>query len=594
MGIVRLLVLIAGLAASLSAQPIVPYFTRDSVLPVWGKRAQSLMPKDLVAIYGRHLAPVVGCAQPAVSKGSPYPTELCGVQVTVAGIPAGLLAVLETQINLQVPAGVPKSGEGPIVINVRGVMSQPVMVPFGKPKVKLSVIGMAYVHMPVWIALERPYPHDTYYPYSLSPWKFGGGEFEVKHKGVPMKPLPIYDQQYAEVVSGPLNGSLGIAGSPTGRLPLHLRYRFDLPGRYDIRFTGTQLEPDAEGGIHPKQVDQSDWTQVDVLPFSAAQRQNWIQEQIRRMPSSPGLLLGDAIPSLLAIPDELVLPALLEQLYHPDELVRRYMERSLAMFDEGLLRKELTRVVREKGATEEIARIIDGREQLFEGGHQAFLDAITAFLKSSSSPLALAGALQYLVWASNHDWGKTPEFQKRFQPVVLDAASHVLERGDARSQQMLAEALGGIKADASRDWLWKMIQRGNADEQAKIALSWIGDPRDLPRMAALLSDADAADPYGYRNSSLAYALHRAYGDAALPFLKQAARNTKQIWVRTSCARELALAGEPEGFQNLLRAMDEMPSFKPEALQFARDSFPGLRTQPDDAVMAFLKARAQVQ
>src|ERR1700675_3825153 len=85
-----------------------------------------------------------------------------------------------------------------------------------------------------------------------------------------------------------------------------------------------------------------------------------------------------------------------------------------------------------------------------------------------------------------------------------------------------------------------------------------------------------------------------YGDVALPFLKQATRDTKQIWVRTSCARELALAGEPEGFQNLLSAMEEMPSFKSEALQFARDSFPGLRTQPDDAVMAFLKARAQVQ
>src|SRR5882762_3824794 len=92
--------LIAILVTSLSAQTAAPYFTRESVLPVWGKRAQSLMPKDLVAIYGRHLAPAGECPAPQIPKGERYPTELCGVQVTVAGIPAGLLAVLENQINL--------------------------------------------------------------------------------------------------------------------------------------------------------------------------------------------------------------------------------------------------------------------------------------------------------------------------------------------------------------------------------------------------------------------------------------------------------------------------------------------------------------
>ena len=587
----RLAISIAALAAGLGAQATAPYFTRESVVPAWSKRSQSLMPKDLVSIYGRYLAPAEPCSSPPAAKGAGYPTEVCGVQVTVNGIPAGLLAVLESQINLEIPASAPTSGEAAIVVTVRGVSSRPVLVPFGKPKVHLSLIGTAYVHMPVWIALERPFPFDTYYPYSLAPWNFGGGRFEVKYNGAALSPMRTGEGD-PESMNGLLNGHLGVADSPRGRLPLHLQYRFDLPGKYEIRFIGTQLESDPKSGLRPVQVDESDWTQIDILPCSEIQRRNWIQERVAAMPASPGLLVGDAIPSLLAMPDERVLPAILRQLYHSDEIVRRYAARSLDMFDQSLLRSELTTLVRKQGPTEEIARIFDGREELFEGGHQALLEAITPFFKSSS-PLVQAGALQYLVWAPNHNWGKTPAFQEQAQLMVLDAAPYVLEHGDARSHQMLAEALGSVKTEAARDLLWKMIQSGKAEEQSRIALTWIGDRRDLPRLAALMSTGEAADPHGYKNSSLAYAIHHAYGDAAVPYLKQAARDTRQIWVRTSCARELALAGQVEGFQYLLKAMDDMPSFRPEALQFIRDSFPEVRTAPEDAVLAFLKAKAQM-
>jgi hypothetical protein len=592
MAIGRLSFLLAVIATTLCAQTDAPAFTRESVLPVWGKHAQSLMPDDLVAIYGRHLAPAGGCAQAPPPNGGIYPTELCGTQVTANGIPAGLLAVLENQINLKVPAGAPTSGEAAIVVTVRGVRSQPVTVPFGKPKVLLSVAGPAYVHMPVWIALERPYPYyETSYPYSLTPGNFGGGSFEVKYNGAILKPLETHlkDEQ---MTNGLLNGSVAPAGAPRGRLPLHLQYRFDVPGKYEIRFIGTRMEMDPARGMQPVQVDESDWTEIAILPYSAAQRRNWIQEQITKMPSSPGLLVGDALPGLLALPDQLALRATLPELYHPDELVRRYVAASLTMFDSVLLAKELTPLVREKGPTEEIARILDGREELFQGGHQAFLATLPPFL-NSASPLVQAGALQYLVWEQNHDWGKTPKFQTQRGALVLNAAPAILERGNARVQQLLAEALGSIKTDASRDLLWIMIENGKSEEQSRIALTWVGDSRDLPRLAGLLTKADPADQYGYRNSSLAYSLHRAYGDASLPYLKQAARDTKQIWVRTSCAKELVLADQTEGFEYLLRATDEMPSFKSEAVQFIQDRFPDLRGAPEDKVLAFLKTKARV-
>jgi hypothetical protein len=56
-------------------------------------------------------------------------------------------------------------------------------------------------------------------------------------------------------------------------------------------------------------------------------------------------------------------------------------------------------------------------------------------------------------------------------------------------------------------------------------------------------------------------------------------------VRTSCAKELVPANQPEGFQYLLQAIYERP------FQFIRDRFPDLRKWPRDAVLAFVKSTA---
>jgi hypothetical protein len=591
MSLARFGFLFVFLAASLSAQTIAPSFTRQGLVP-----AQSLMPDDLVTIYGEHLAPATGCNQTAPSAPGIYPTQMCGTQVTVDGIPAGLLAVLERQINLKIPQEVPAAADAAVVVTVNGVSSQPVMVAFGKPKVILSVEGAAYVHMPVWIALKRPLPYNVAYPYALNPGNFGGGRFEVMHNGIVLKPLEIQDPPGGMAIGGILNGSIAPAGSPPGRLPLHLQYRFDTPGRYEVRFIGTRLDVGSVPGVHEMQihrvqVDESDWTEIEILPYSDAERRNWIEEQIAKMPSSPGLLVGDAIPGLLSVPDELALRAILPELYHPDELVRRYVAASLTMFDHALVAHELTSLIRDTGPTEEIARMLDQTEELFQGGHQAFLAAMPGFL-NSGLPLQQAGALQYLVWSQNHDWGKTAEFKTRLSAMVLNAAPGILEHSDSRLQQLLAEALGSIKTDPSRDLLWLMIETGKSEGQSRIALAWIADPRDLPRLAALLTKTNPADPNAI-DSSLAYSLHRAYGEASLPFLKQAARDTTQFGVRLSCAKELIIAGQIEGFQYLLLAMDEIPSFKAEALQFVRDRFAELRGQNEDALLAFLKAKAGV-
>src|SRR6202034_4478602 len=136
------------------------------------------------------------------------------------------------------------------------------------------------------------------------------------------------------------------------------------------------------------------WTEIEILPYSGDERRQWIQEQVVKMPSSSGLLMGDVIPSLLALPDELALAAILPELYHPDERVRRYVASCLGIFDPALLADQLTPLIRQKGPTEEIARLLDHREDLFAGGHAAFIAALPPFL-NSASPLVQEGALQY-------------------------------------------------------------------------------------------------------------------------------------------------------------------------------------------------------
>jgi hypothetical protein len=93
------------------------------------------------------------------------------------------------------------------------------------------------------------------------------------------------------------------------------------------------------------------------------------------------------------------------------------------------------------------------------------------------------------------------------------------------------------------------------------------------------------------DASLPYSLHRVYGDAALPWLKKAARETTQPAVRKECAKELAIASQPAGFHFLLQSMDETPSFRPEVLQFMRDRFPDLRDADDERVLDFVRERA---
>jgi len=141
----------------------------------------------------------------------------------------------------------------------------------------------------------------------------------------------------------------------------------------------------------------------------------------------------------------------------------------------------------------------------------------------------------------------------------------------------------------ARDLLWDFVKRGVLTEQSLIAITWLKNPADLPRLATLLETPRRVDSMERTYASLPYAIHRAYGDAALPVLESAMQTSGYVWVRTNCDRELVQAGRRSGFAFIAQAIEQNKLYQREMVQFVRDRFPELRGADDGQILAFLKA-----
>lgn len=315
------------LAGSALAQTGVPRFTREGLPHRADGKPMLLSPGMTVELYGDNLGPEPWCNRPIPQNG-PYPKEACGVRLLVDGSPAGLLFAGTKQINFKIPDDAPEEGSAPIQVCVRETCSNRVEMPFSDHKAFLKIQGHAYVHMPVWIEVEQPWT-DVRYPYSIFPLNFGGAEFDVFFKGELLAPFRM-------PLVWPGGGTVAPKDSPQARLPLHLLYRFDQPGVYSVRYRGQAYKYPGATNI----AIESDWTDIVVEPYSNAQRLAWLQaEAAKARTATPGELVGDVIPSLLAWPDEAALSVLLTLVDHPDGLVRQYARVSLQLFDQQVQKR---------------------------------------------------------------------------------------------------------------------------------------------------------------------------------------------------------------------------------------------------------------
>lgn len=604
----RLCVLYFALSVSGLAQTPPPAFEANRVLPSDGDRAVPLAPGLLISIYGSHLGPATGCEGSADPRRretpSPllpdqmfvstliYPKELCDTQVLVGGVPAGLLYVQESQINFKVPQETGVNGTAGIRVIYKGQTSKTVTLPLGLDLVALSVEGDAAVGMPLWLKIFVPGWHPAVeYPFDVRPAWFKCADVEVRREG---KLLPRIADLSTQTIggliySGPVCGFLGLAAEShhLDRIPLHLQYRFDRPGAYEIRYTMRR------GWSHDSPaVLRSPWTRVEVKPGTPEVRARWLAEMSAHAPADSTSLLTDFLPSILGIPDEPSLRLLTRYLYHPNNLVRQFAMYGLTYWPAAEAAATVKNLIRTRGPSDVAVDFLTLRPGLDARAADSVVEASLRFL-SADSPVLLRGAITavYRIGLAAKP-GISPALRTRAETALVESENHILATSESQTACDYAAALGTVKNDRAGAVLWDLVSRDTAArEQAEIALTWRGDPADLPKLARLALAPANGDPLNRGLASLPYALHRAYGDAALPYLEAMLAKSEFTWVRTESARELILAGRPSGFAFVADAIEARKPYRRELIDFVRGQFPGMRNAGDEEVLRFVQTRA---
>jgi hypothetical protein len=565
-----------------------PAFRADRVLPSGSAKPVPLAPGMLVSIYGENLGPGAPCeANADTHRTEPpnparpiqnfaerliYPTELCGVQVTLAGLPAGLLYVSGPQINFKVPQEATLSGEAELKV-LYGGRAGTAKLRVGLEATSLTVEGEARVGAPLWIHIDPPYGWGALvqYPVRIQPDDFGCNEFEVRRNGVLLPRMRLRPPAGGISFAGNPCGNLAIEGQAiphTGRLPLHLQYRLDEPGIYEVRYTRRQMDYRAGS---PQVLLQSEWTPIRVMARAAR------APAPGSAPRDAAELLSDYLPGLLALGGRAGFDAVIACLYHASGTVRQFAAASLAYWPEDEANARVDREAAVRGPSD---TTIEGTLRR----HPEMLPLILPYLKSDN-PALLRGAV---TGASRFNYAHPAE--SAAGAALVAAAEHVIRAADPQTVIEFAAALGSVRDERAGILLWDLVRRNIARGQALIAISWRKDPRDLPRLGALLEGAVSGGSISADLGSLPYALRNSYSDAALPYLERALTKSEYDRVRTGCARELILAGRSSGFAFVAAAIEQKRLVAREMIQYVQERFPELRGADDAAVLAFLRAR----
>jgi hypothetical protein len=583
----RWLLTCAAASAALAQVEPAPSFEAAHVLFV--DRPLPLAPGIVLSIFGSNLGPSTGCASYHDEKGI-YPIELCQTQVLVGGIPSELLWVQAGQINFKVPSQTPVQGTADLVVVYQGQSSKAVAMPLGVETATLLLDGPARVGMPVWLKLKAPYNRDSgiRYPFMIFPASFGCNEVEVRRDGVLLPRIAdVGKQAFGGIaISGPLCGSVGFWTEPhfKGRFPLHLQYRFDRPGTYEVRLTRqAPYFGESQPGIP--------WTKIEILPADARARKRWLADKIAHAPTDAADLLADFLPSILGNPDEETLRALRPYLYHPGRLVREYAMYGLTYWPADQVAREIWEWIRAQGPSDATVDFFLHAKEFSAPRTQQLAEVSIPYLQSNSAVLVY-GALRALsATVLPPDSGASPDLRTRAGDAMLRASDHILPLDPENTNQFVAD-LGQLRDERSHGLLWDLVNRhGPGFGQALSALTWRKSLPDLPKLAQLTLQPANEHSRDYEFSSLPSSLHHAFGDAAIPYLDNMLERSEFTRVRTNCARELVLANRPEGFAFVADAIANNRPYRQEMIQFVRDQFPELRQAADPAILKFVQSRA---
>jgi hypothetical protein len=559
-----------------------PRFASNRVLPANSSRQIALEPGMIMSIYGEDLGPAEPCVgyadqhqretpnpllpDPLFANTLVYPKVLCGVQVRVGVQPAGLLYVSNKQINFKVPQETGIEGTAELRVIYQGQSSAPATLAVGLEKTHVFLDRPGYVGMPVWLRVELPLNRtgSIRYPYILGPAGFGCNVVEVRLSGVALKQIPQANWFKGGIIGGNMCGSYAVDTQPglADLLPLHLLYRFEKPGIYEVR------------------LNRSAWTPIEILPQRPGQRSYLLAEAAKNPPTDSGTILCDFLPNILGFSDDASFEILAPYLYHPFQGVRRYAQLALSYWPEDVVPGRLLKLLRSEGPSDEIVYRL-AYQQTFLKTHSS--EIIRASLKyiDSDSKVLREGAIR----------GIGAALLKDADPAVAQEVIEAAGRAEGAKAASFIDALGSTRDPSAHELLWKWQELGIGEDRPYYSIAQFRDPQDLPKIgAALVEPGHGAGQRG-QITYLPYYLHSNFGAAALPYLETALANSPNPYVRISCAEELTTAGRRAGFAFIADAIQENRKYSQEMIQFLRDRFPELKNADRARLLAFLAAKS---
>jgi hypothetical protein len=351
-----------------------------------------------------------------------------------------------------------------------------------------------------------------------------------------------------------------------GSLPLHLLYKFDEPGTYEVRYTLWSEPPEMTHRADFR--IQSEWTRIEVLPSLPGQRAQWLNALRRNPPQDAAALLSDVLPSLLGFPDAESLEILTDYLYDPDASVRRYAGNGLFYWPDDTVSRTLKALLRSKGPSDAIIRWLPRSEEIVQ--------ASVPYLESDSAVI-LEGAIAALTWAP-HTGGPVLDAELR-------SAEHIVPRVDDQSGSNLAQRMAESKAPRVHALLSRLLEQGHY--QVLAGLLQFADPGDLPALGALLN-ASVNDRFSY----LPNEMNRAFGKAALPYFERALDKSPARFTARELVKELVVAGDPAGFQYALRVLQQRGAERMDMVEVLKSQFPELKSAGEEALLAFVTQHSQ--
>lgn len=448
---------------------------------------------------------------------------------------------------------------------------------------KISLPEPAYIGMPIWMEVVSATGYKIHYPSSTTPNDFYCNQVEVKQNG---RLLPAVTGSPAAGRAGGACGWLGMAGIAESKLPIHLQYLLTEPGTYMVRFTRREYRREKRG----EQIgEQSDWLPMHLRVAPTGTVEQWLTGELAALPVTPGRLLGDALPSLLASRDPRVLRLMIDTSYNPDPLVAAYAANSLELFDPMKVRPMLLSVLHGRGPNDALGYLFGSRGNIIVP-IAAQIVAVSLPYLHSSNPTEVEGAVHVLSILRDPYYGLPPETLAQIASALQADIDLIVSQSNEKAAWWVANFLGATRPPNGRELLWKLIDAGLAEEQTLICVAWYKNPSDLPRLTAIVKQDNPTDPHGRSHSGIVMHFGSEYGDIARPYLRDLLATSQQTWVRTAAAKDLVQMNDPAGWEFFIGVIHQRPFYRDEMVQWLGDNFPAIRGADDPAIVTFLESR----